>query len=186
MKPFVFAFAVLFFAVPVTAAPIEERDTDQNGSRETKIYYDDQGRIEQMTVDKNEDGKHDMTTFYKAGVADRGERDIDFDGIIDTWTEYAPDGYPTLISIDWKRKDQKVDHWIRLENGKVVSKEWDRNFDGKLDYREKYDGSTLLGKEYDDNHDGKFERSVAPPKRGERAFADAYPYDEGGLPKLTK
>ncbi len=158
---------VLFWQAAAFAASrenVEEKDRNGDGRKETKIYYVN-GQIVRMGSDINNDKKADETVTFKNGVPDHGEKDTNFDGKIDTWTDYDASGYPVLVAKD-KRGHGKPDTWIHAKNGSVEMREWDRNFDGKPDFRSKERGGHLIEKQYDNNFDGKFEKIEKAPQKG--------------------
>lgn len=157
---------VLTLSVGLGAQRVEELDRDNDGRKETKVFYEND-RIVKMVIDQNGDKKADGTVFFKNGVPSTGERDKNFDGKIDTWIQYDPTGLPIVIGSD-RRKDGKPDYWIYLRNGVIFKREWDRNFDGKSDFRTVERYNRLIEKQYDDNFDGTFEKTVKAPKSGTR------------------
>ena len=98
-------------------------------------------------------------TFEKA-------TDRNHDGKIDTWTTYDTKGNVKVVAIDSKRQDGKPDYWKYYRNGKIVKREWDRNFDGKPDLQVLEENSRLIETQYDNNFDGKFEKTVKAPAKG--------------------
>jgi hypothetical protein len=102
--------------------------------------------------DVNRDGKLDMANVFQKGKRIRTEFDLDYDGKVDTVSEYNPESgeLERKITLEnnaltWRywyknelrRKeidrnaDDKPDMWVHYRNGKVLKTEVDVNFDGK-------------------------------------------------------
>jgi hypothetical protein len=56
-----------------------------------ELVYDANEQIAEKKADTNKDCRHDQHVFYVDGVAQRAERDTDFDGRLDVWVFYEKD-----------------------------------------------------------------------------------------------
>jgi hypothetical protein len=158
---------------PVKQGHFKKVDLDRDGYQETQLFYDGKV-IEKALIDENRDKKVDGTIWYKNGFRDKGERDINFDGRIDTWIKYYITGVPWIIARD-KNNDGRADYWKHIKNGFIYKREWDRNFDGrpdvrmlipgKADLREIGETKQILTKQFDDDFDGVFEKEIKISKR---------------------
>jgi len=93
--------------------PLRElADTDYDGQIDTWTTFSS-GRVAEIKVDRNRDGRHDEKRFYVRGKKLRAELDEDFDGRTDVWEVYA-DGTLQRRGVDVDR-DGKVDRWDRDE-----------------------------------------------------------------------
>src|SRR5262245_31244102 len=59
-----------------------------------ELKYDDSEQISEKRTDTNKDCKADQTVFYEDGKPARAEQDTNFDGRVDLWIVYGPDGKP--------------------------------------------------------------------------------------------
>ncbi len=166
-------FALLLASAPAFAAPKSvDRDLDGDGRKESKVFYE-KNQIQKIQMDRNADKNPDAWVLFKDGNPLKGERDLNFDGRVDTWMDYDANGRPTRVARDRRRKDGKPDTWVYMKNGQIYLREWDRNFDGKADLRSlEDDAHHLLEKQYDDDFDGRFERTVKPPPHGSSGRPD--------------
>ncbi len=93
--------------------PLRElADTDYDGQIDTWTTFS-AGRVSEVKVDRNRDGRPDEKRFYVRGKKLRGELDEDFDGRTDVWEVYA-EGTLQRRGVDVDR-DGKVDRWDRDE-----------------------------------------------------------------------
>ena len=168
---FVFVFICVFASAAYAGERMEEIDENNDGRKETKMFYDEQGNKVRGEVDMNADGTSDRFVKFKKGKRTIAESDTDFDGKIDTWEFYDEKGVLKRRARD-SNKDGKPDQFYELLKGKnLVLKEYDRNYDGKIDKRQlvewgmiKYapniqptPGYKTIWKEEDNNFDGKID-----------------------------
>lgn len=134
---------------------IEKMDYDNSGNPDMFVVFKkaDSGRIMvRQMFDFNKDGKIDIVNHYQKGKKIKTESDLDYDGKVDTITEFDVNTEQvykkTLVengNLLWKywhnnelrRKeadrngDGDPDMWVHYRNGKIVKTEIDVNFDGK-------------------------------------------------------
>jgi hypothetical protein len=105
------------------------------GCPPVELVYDANEQIAEKKADTNKDCRHDQHVFYVDGVAQRAERDTDFDGRLDVWVFYEEDGKTPA------RQDQDVDgngekdRWVTFREGRPSTQLDDRNGDGLADSR---------------------------------------------------
>jgi hypothetical protein len=93
--------------------PLKElADTDFDGRIDTWTTFVG-GRVAEVDVDRNRDGRPDEKRHYVRGKKVRAELDEDFDGRVETWEVYE-DGTLLRRGVDLDR-DGKVDRWDRDE-----------------------------------------------------------------------
>ena len=113
----------------------ELADVDKDGRKETQFIYDGDKIVREL-VDKNGDGKPDVTTYYQNGKKHHGEGASNFDGRINTWYIYSVQGALRQIAKD-SNYDKKPDQFFTLLKGRnLMLREYDKNFDGKIDKRQ--------------------------------------------------
>ncbi|MBN1114478.1 MAG: hypothetical protein JXA66_03990 [Oligoflexia bacterium] len=157
---------------------IEINDTDNDGIPEIKRYYvrDASGNniLVRKELDINADGRIDYTYYYTGGLAQKVikiEVDLDFDGIVDEKRYFSPeDG--SLVKKEFDLNfDGKPDVLKRYYNNELIKKDIDRNFDGAMDSWEYYQNNRLARTEIDTDFDGK------PDKIGKSEFQEVYKFD---------
>ncbi|MBN1794838.1 MAG: hypothetical protein JW844_07745 [Candidatus Omnitrophica bacterium] len=73
----------------LTVAPKVVRvDSDFNGKIDRFEYYNDEGKVEKVELDRSGDGAIDEWVTYKDGKPLSSERDTNGDGKPDVWLEY--------------------------------------------------------------------------------------------------
>jgi uncharacterized protein (DUF2141 family) len=148
------------------------------------VYNKTSGRLELLTYDTNKDNKTDIWNYMDATRLVRAEIDKNFDGVIDRWEYFTPDG--ALEKVGFSRaNDGRVDAWAfkgpdgqmaRIEvstrrNGTVSRWEYyekdalvradeDANADGKVDKWEAHRAGSLASVAMDTNGDGKADRRL--------------------------
>ena len=154
------------------------------------VYNKTSGRLELLTYDTNKDNKTDIWNYMDATRLVRAEIDKDFDGVIDRWEYFTPDG--ALEKVGFSRaNDGRVDAWAfkgsdgqvaRIEvstrrNGSVSRWEYyekdvlvradeDANADGKVDKWEEHRAGSLTSVAMDTNGDGKADRRLVYGRDG--------------------
>ncbi len=123
-----------------------------------KAYYDRWGRLERIERDSNNDGKVDQISHH-AGQKNPAlvEVDSDFDGHIDRWEYYQPDG--KLVKIGATRQGGAPDTWVFTDDkGQVVRREYDDDRDGRVDRVEEISNGRVTWSQVDSDRDGKIDR----------------------------
>jgi hypothetical protein len=148
------------------------------------VYNKKSGRLELLTYDTNKDNKTDVWSYMDATRLVRMEIDKDFDGVIDRWEYYKPDGGLEKVGFSrandgrvdaWAfqgpdgqvirieistRRNGTVNRWESYEKGVLVRAEEDTNNDGKVDKWEEYRAGVLASVPMDTNGDGKADRRL--------------------------
>jgi hypothetical protein len=120
------------------------------------------------TSDIDEDGRPEVTKYYddvpdperpgqRKSVLVRQELDLTWDGRVDIWRYFGPDGKVTKEEWDLDY-DGNVDETRFFEEGVLVRTERDQNNDGQIDVTRYYADGKLERKETDSNGDGKPDR----------------------------
>ncbi len=142
---------------------VRTADIDNDGRPEVFKYYktipNPEKPGQEMTVlvrqdlDVNWDGRIDIWRYFAPnGLAEREEWDTDYDGNIDE-TRYFEDGKITKSERD-RNNDGRTDIVRFYKDGKLDRKESDTNGDGAVDRWEYFKGQTLDRIGVDKDHDG--------------------------------
>ena len=154
--------------------------TEENGIQSIKKYYTINDKGEKILVrkelDLNGDGKIDYVYYYdnKKPTDERVEKivvDNDFDGKFDETRYYNPDNGQLIRKELDLNFDGRPEIIKRYYNGQLVKKEVDPNFDGVMDYWEYYQDGKLVRVEVDTDGDGK------PDKIGKTEIPEVYKFD---------
>ncbi|MDH3685641.1 MAG: hypothetical protein OEP95_05415 [Myxococcales bacterium] len=112
-------------------------------------------------LDADRDGNPEMIRYVDptSGVILRKEEDKDYDGTIDTWTEYES-GIASEIRRD-NDGDGQADEWETYgSDGRMTAREVDRDYDGQRDAFYRFQSGSLAAERHDGNSDGTVDRSV--------------------------
>ena len=82
-----------------------------------ELIYDENEQIAERKSDTNKDCRFDETVYYIDGVAERAERDTDFDGRTDVWTFFAEDGKTPARQDQDTNRDGEKDRFITFRDG---------------------------------------------------------------------
>ena len=77
-----------------------------------ELIYDENEQIAESRKDTNEDCRLDEIVYYIDGVAERAERDTDFDGRVDVWIFFEEDGKTPARQDQDTNGDGQKDRWI--------------------------------------------------------------------------
>lgn len=114
------------------------------------------GRLIQLSVDQNGDGRLDQWTYLDGNRPLRGEADSDGDGRIDRWEYFDANANLTRVGTS-SAGDGVEDTWTWVVGAERLI-ERSRRRDRRVDRREFYDGTTLVRAEEDNNGDGRLDR----------------------------
>ena len=107
------------------------------------------------STDVNEDGRADIEQVQRGGRPYCMRADMNFDGMIDVVRFYESDG----VSVAQERHDfdfdGQLDQLSFYQDGKLVRKELDTNFDNTIDTWLWCDGGWVVKAERDRQRDGK-------------------------------
>jgi hypothetical protein len=98
------------------------RTEDQNGDGRPDIWrtYDLQGRLSEVAVDTNFDGRSDVREFYERSFLIRRESDRDFNGRVDLVQEFEPTTHEPLRSVVDVDFDGTADLLVLFQDGQPV------------------------------------------------------------------
>jgi EF hand domain-containing protein len=122
-----------------------------------KAVYDPWGRLERIEHDSNGDGKPDRILRHDgAKQPHRVEIDADFDGRIDRWEDFTPEGALRRWAM---ADDGRPRLWTVLaSDGSTSRYEYDRDGDGRIERAEIVVGGRIGRVELDTDRDGKVDR----------------------------
>jgi hypothetical protein len=138
--------------------------------------YDAQtGRLEQISYDRNKNGKPDAWLFMDGSKVTRAELDENDDGVVDRWEHYGTNAPSTSGPIprgELVRAEQdtrfegKVSRWEKYEGGRLATVEEDASGDGRPDKWETWTAGTLSEVALDTRGRGKPDRRIVYPADG--------------------
>lgn len=123
-----------------------------------KAYYDRWGRLQRLEYDSNQDGRPDQIAHHDGQKTPRTiDIDQDFDGRVDRWEDYDPEG--KLLKVGTSRRGKGPDLWTSADaQGQPVRRAYDEDGDGKADRWEQLAGGRVTGVEIDSDRDGRPDR----------------------------
>jgi hypothetical protein len=189
--------ALLLVLLPLAACGSSQAKGQPAGRGES-VYNRETGRLEQLKLDADGDGKPDTVAMLDGTLLKSIEIDRNHDGRPDRWEYYAPAdraaGSSSVNSIDrWAtrvraeesdRPDGAITRREFYENGVIQRVEEDTNLDGRMDKWEFYTNDVLTrvdldlgGKGFPDRRllysaDGNVERVQVDPE-GDGTFVAA-------------
>ncbi len=172
-------------ALSIERETVELIDENGDGTAEIKKYYfiNESGEkiLIRKEIDISGDGKIDYVVYYrnKKPGDDKVESivvDNDFDGKFDEKRYYSENGPLIKKELDLNF-DGRPDVTKRYYNNELVKKEIDTNFDGIVDHWEYYQDGRLARIEIDTDNDGK------PDKIGKTQIQEVYKFDLNELKK---
>ena len=129
-------------------------DAEKDGKPNITSYMDGTTFL-RIEIDKNEDGKVDRWEYY--GPEQKLEK-VGFsrsdDGIPDAWAFQGPDGSVARVEIS-TRRDGEPNRTEFYENGALIRAEEDTDRDGRVDKWEKYESGALASVSFDTTKSGK-------------------------------
>ena len=163
-----------------------ERDRLRHTTRAT--YDERTGRLKELTLDGNRNGRIDTWTEMDGSRPLRSRIDRNEDGRIDRWEYYASDGRLTKVGFSrrdngspdaWAEPDSngrlsrvlvsstgdeaRIDRWETYESSPadvLKSVDEDTNADGRPDKWETYDAGELRTARFDEDGDGRADRRL--------------------------
>jgi len=130
-------------------------------------------RLIKRTLDADGDGKPELIRYIdpESKLMVRQEEDTNYDGLIDTWSNYEWGAVVTRVRDS--NDDGNPDVWERYDKERMTSREIDRDDDGVRDAFYRYEGGELTREEHDASNDGKIDlRIVYGQKRRVSAEED--------------
>jgi hypothetical protein len=120
--------------------------------------YDDRGRLQQLSYDRNKDGHIDTVAFMDGTRFVRIEIDGNEDGSVDRWEYYGADQKLQKLGLS-RADDGRPDTWsFQDPKGQVSRIELSMRGDGKVDRTESYENGALVRAEEDSDGDGRLDR----------------------------
>jgi hypothetical protein len=123
-----------------------------------KATYDRWGRLERIDHDSNGDGKPDRILRHDGAKKPHSiDVDVDFDGRIDRWEKFTPEG----ALLRWAVADKgRARMWtVVASDGTTPARyEYDSDGDGQIERAEIVVGSRIGRVELDTDRDGKIDR----------------------------
>lgn len=194
---------LLFGVTALSVSACSPRDT-ATGVRPT--YDPKTGRLRELAVDSNQDGRPDTWSYMDGPRILRIEMDRDGDGTIDRWEHYGADQKLEKVGLS-RAKDGRVDAWAypgpdgsvqrvevstgrnnridrieHYENGALVESEQDTDGNGRPDKWERYAGRALVSVAFDTQHRGRPDRRLVYRPDG---TLDHIETDAGGTGKFV-
>ena len=124
----------------------------------TATYDEKTGKLGQLTVSAEKDGKPNIFSYMDGGIVSRIEIDSDEDGKIDRW-EYYGTGQKLEKVGSSRSNDGKPDSWFYQSPDGAVSKvEIATHRDGRVDRTEYYANGQLSRAEQDTDSDGRIDK----------------------------
>ena len=124
------------------------------GERDTEIKHEpcDKDSATAQKIDVNGDGSPDIIHVASGGREVCRIVDLNLDGAVDAFIYYDAQGRERRRESDFDR-DGRADEIARLQEGVVVLKERETNFDNKIDTWDYYEGDRLVRRERDSDGD---------------------------------
>ena len=128
-------------------------------SRRVEAKYDEaSGKLRQLTVDAEKDGKPNITSYMDGTRFIRIEIDSDEDGKIDRWEYYGEDQKVERVGFS-RANDGKPDAWaFQTPDGSIARLEVSTKRNGKPNRTEFYEQGSLARAEEDTDGDGKIDK----------------------------
>ncbi|MBW2275236.1 MAG: hypothetical protein JRG96_18370, partial [Deltaproteobacteria bacterium] len=122
-------------------------------------------KLLQLVLDADGDGKPEIVRYVdpRSGRRVRQEEDRNYDGVMDSWVDYA--GGDIAARVLDTNDDGKPDVWERYRSGVMISREVDRDDDGVQDGFYRYAGDSLVEERHDANNDGKIDLVITYERR---------------------
>jgi hypothetical protein len=122
--------------------------------RDTEIKHEpcDKDSTSAQKVDVNGDGSPDIIHVTKGGREVCRVVDLNLDGAIDAFIYYDAQGRERRRESDFDR-DGRADEIVRYQDGALLLKERETNFDNKIDTWDYYEGGRLARRERDSDGD---------------------------------
>jgi hypothetical protein len=128
----------------------------QPSEQRVQATYDQKsGKLSQLTVDAEKDGKPNIFSYMNGTMFLRVEIDNNEDGLIDRWEYYGVDQKVEKVGFS-RSNEGKPDAWAYGGPDGIVAKvEVSTRRDGKANRTEYYEKGVLVRAEEDTNQDGR-------------------------------
>lgn len=110
-----------------------------------------------VRIDVNNDGRADITRVMSGGHEVCRAVDLNFDGRIDNYLYFDPQGQLRRRESDFDR-DGVIDEIATYREGKLVRKDRETNLDHKMDTWDFFTNDVLVRRERDSNADGRVDQ----------------------------
>jgi hypothetical protein len=154
------AFApALILALAASTAGCGWFSSDDTDKPTVKAVYNKKtGRLELMTYDTNKDNKTDVWSYMDGTRLLRMEIDKDFNGVIDRWEYYTPEGKLEKVGFS-RENDGRVDAWaFQAADGGMARVEVSTRRNGTVNRWETYEKNVLVKADEDSDGDGKVDK----------------------------
>ena len=152
---------LFLLSIVVTALAAAGCGTVENASANTgyiQAKYDTDGRLMQLSYDRNKNGRVDTVAFMDGARFLRIEIDSDEDGAVDRWEYYGANQNLEKVGSS-EAHDGRPDTWAYQDaNGGVVKIERSSRRDGTVSRTEYYENGMLARVEEDSDGDGRIDR----------------------------
>lgn len=120
------AVCVSTAAIPTWPRGGSVRTEDRNGDGRPDVWriYDRQGRLAEIAVDTNFDGRSDVCEYYDQGVLVRRETDRNFDGRVDLIESFDRTTHERVRAVADVDYDGRADLLVLYHDGQVVYSKW--------------------------------------------------------------
>jgi hypothetical protein len=192
LRPALYAAGVL--AVGLAAACHAGNSGDSQPAKGvTTVYNKDTGRLEQIALDRDGDGKQDTRAYMDGPHLRYIEIDRMNRGRADRWEYYSPgasrgnatgalfDKNTTLMRAEEANGSDanQVTRWEYYDHGVIARVEEDTDADGHVDKWEYYEHGTLIRMDLDLGHTGKPDRRLVYRPDGTFDHLESDPTGDG-------
>jgi hypothetical protein len=135
--------------------------------RETEVVHEECDIKQSSAVksDANGDGKPDLTIVRSGGREVCRAVDLNFDGVVDAWSYFEPNGQLRRREHDYDR-DGQIDEIAIYRGGAISEKHQSTSTARRLDTWDFYKNGQLARSERDSNGDGKIDQWWEYPRAG--------------------
>jgi hypothetical protein len=113
-------------AVPTWSRGGSVRTEDRNGDGRPDVWriYDRQGRLTEIALDTNYDGRSDVCEYYDQGVLVRRESDRNFDGRVDLIESFDRTTHERVRAVADVDYDGRAELLVLYHDGQAVYSKW--------------------------------------------------------------
>jgi hypothetical protein len=135
---------------------LSQLTVNANPDGKPNVYsYMDGGRFIRIEIDKDENGTIDRWEYYDAGQKlQKVGISRSNDGIADAWLYQGPSGILQKVEVS-TRRDGSIDRTEFYVKGELARAEEDSDADGRIDKWERYAGGALATVSFDTTRSGK-------------------------------
>jgi hypothetical protein len=136
-------------------------------TRDTKVTHEEcnTSSADAERIDVNGDGKPDITIVREGGREVCRAVDLNFDGVVDSYTYFDKNGQVVRRENDYD-KDGRIDEIVLYKGGQIQEKDQSTALAKHLDTWDFYQAGVLVRTERDSNGDGVIDQWWEYPKPG--------------------